>query len=527
MLALLVLNGVGVTYAQSEQTGKSAAPAEPSVTAFATGERVRLTAPATVVQLRLEVYNSAGKKLFDNEIRGGNVLDWHLQDGQAEPLPDGAYLCVVTVKSLSGKLTQKIGSVMIERNTASLQAVNATQMTGQQAEVIGPLEENASLTVLKDDDPQTATIIAHNGVDGQITRGRGALSFRLGDFFRGKDIEQMRLTAEGNLGIGIRNPAAKLDVDGMIRASQGIIFPDGSIQFSAARKTFGASSLRDGQSKDDPVQGQDIKPEIAGTGTTGRIPKWQDGPNGVLTDSVITELSGSIGINGPPNPTFKLDVNGHNRFRGSNVSFYLTGLKPGGNEWLFQTVDADGRLRIFENSTGGGERLSLTQSGNVGIGTANPQVKLDVAGDIQVSGNIAAKYQDIAEWVPTRQQIAVGTVVILASAHTNEVVLSTHAYDTHVAGVVSAQPGVILGQRGEGKVLVSTIGRVKVKVDATRRPVKIGDLLVTSNKSGTAMKSVPIKVAGTLIHRPGTIIGKALEPLATGQGEILVLLGLQ
>ncbi|MDQ3011881.1 MAG: hypothetical protein M3X11_14380, partial [Acidobacteriota bacterium] len=90
-----------------------------------------------------------------------------------------------------------------------------------------------------------------------------------------------------------------------------------------------------------------------------------------------------------------------------------------------------------------------------------------------------------------------------------------------------SQPGVILGEGGTGKVMVATTGRVKVKVDATRHPVKIGDLLVTSNKPGMAMKSHPIRVTGTLIHRPGTIIGKALEPLAKGQGEILVLLSLQ
>jgi hypothetical protein len=29
------------------------------------------------------------------------------------------------------------------------------------------------------------------------------------------------------------------------------------------------------------------------------------------------------------------------------------------------------------------------------------------------------------------------------------------------------------------------------------------------------------------MHRPGTLVGKALEPLTEGQGEILVLLTLQ
>jgi hypothetical protein len=66
-----------------------------------------------------------------------------------------------------------------------------------------------------------------------------------------------------------------------------------------------------------------------------------------------------------------------------------------------------------------------------------------------------------------------------------------------------------------------------VKVDATRGPIRIGDLLVTSDTPGTAMKSAAIDVAGIPMHRPGTLIGKALEPLAGGQGEILVLLSLQ
>ena len=66
-----------------------------------------------------------------------------------------------------------------------------------------------------------------------------------------------------------------------------------------------------------------------------------------------------------------------------------------------------------------------------------------------------------------------------------------------------------------------------MKVDATRGPIEIGDLLVTGEKSGTAMRSQPIEIGGVKIHRPGTIIGKALEPLEKGEGEVLVLLSLQ
>ena len=120
-----------------------------------------------------------------------------------------------------------------------------------------------------------------------------------------------------------------------------------------------------------------------------------------------------------------------------------------------------------------------------------------------MSGNIAAKYQDVAEWVPARAEMAAGTVVSLDTMRTNSVIASAQAYDTHVAGVVSPQPGLTLGEGGAGKVLVATTGRVKVKVDATRYPVKIGDLLVTSSKPGLAMVSRPLRVGGTRMHRPG------------------------
>ena len=50
---------------------------------------------------------------------------------------------------------------------------------------------------------------------------------------------------------------------------------------------------------------------------------------------------------------------------------------------------------------------------------------------------------------------------------------------------------------------------------------------MTSPTPGHAMVSKPVMVKGLAIHRPGTILGKALEPLRNGTGEILVLVTLQ
>lgn len=184
--------------------------------------------------------------------------------------------------------------------------------------------------------------------------------------------------------------------------------------------------------------------------------------------------------------------------------------------------------------------LTVLRSGAVGINTATPgtganrpaNTVLDVVGNVYVQGelvgeSVRANYQDVAEWVVGEGELAPGTVVIVAPDRRDVVTASTEAYDTRVAGVVSPAPGVLLGLPGESKVMVATTGRVKVKVDATAHAIKAGDVLVTSAKSGMAMKSEPMEIGGRRFHQPGTIVGKALEPLEKGTGEILVLLSLQ
>ena len=76
-------------------------------------------------------------------------------------------------------------------------------------------------------------------------------------------------------------------------------------------------------------------------------------------------------------------------------------------------------------------------------------------------------------------------------------------------------------------MLVAQSGRVRIKVDASYGAIHAGDLLVTSATPGYGMRSEAISLNGIALHRPGTILGKALEPWADGRGAILVLLTLQ
>jgi hypothetical protein len=193
------------------------------------------------------------------------------------------------------------------------------------------------------------------------------------------------------------------------------------------------------------------------------------------------------------------------------------------------SADTNGATFELQDRTGGAtqSRLFVKGNGRVGIGTNNPGAQLHVTSDIRVDGNIAAKYQDVAEWVDAKEKLSAGTVVVIDQAATNHVRPAATPYDDRVAGVVTERPGVILGDAAAGRAKIAHSGRVRVKADATYGTIGIGDLLVTSATTGHVMRSSPVDVNGVPFHRPGTVVGKALEPLQAGVGEILVLLTLQ
>jgi len=335
-------------------------------------------------------------------------------------------------------------------------------------------------------------------------------------------------TNSGNVGVGTTSPAGNLDVNG----------PDAApTSGSSTNGTFLLGAL--------PATNLVLS---GGVSTSGSIFSWFQSRNrtsAAFYNLSLNPLGGNVGV-GTSSPSQKLEVAGNVLVSNGGILRTTGGVdgylildgtaggevqfsKSGTIKWALGTdVGVVGDDLNLYNYNGSAVRLTvLNSNGNVGIGTTSPAYKLDVNGDVRVSGNLAAKYQDVAEWVFAREKLVAGTVVALDPEKSNQVMASAQAYDTRVAGVVSSQPGITLGEAGAGKVLVATTGRVKVKVDATSGPIQIGDLLVTSDKAGFAMKSQPMMIGGRQLHAPGTLIGKALEPLPGGTGEILVLLSLQ
>ena len=89
-----------------------------------------------------------------------------------------------------------------------------------------------------------------------------------------------------------------------------------------------------------------------------------------------------------------------------------------------------------------------------------------------------------------------------------------------VAGVISTDPAIVLPGAVDG-VLLALVGRVPAKADAVFGAIRVGDLLTTSPTPGHVMRCTD------RLQCIGAVVGKALEPLDSGAGVILILVTLQ
>ncbi|MFH1726742.1 MAG: hypothetical protein ABII00_19205 [Elusimicrobiota bacterium] len=133
-----------------------------------------------------------------------------------------------------------------------------------------------------------------------------------------------------------------------------------------------------------------LQKDVTGTSThKSKYLKW-----GTTTaDMGVIDKDGNVGI-GTTAPAYPLDVNGNIRVGGTGASgeIYATGATglvmvashPGGDFYVY-TGGTDGgaeSLRIKEDGT----VMMAHQRGSVGIGTAAPGAKLEVAGQVKITG---------------------------------------------------------------------------------------------------------------------------------------------
>jgi len=236
-----------------------------SVTGSITPEgAVRMIAHGETLQIRMEIFSATGELVSDSGLRQGNIVDWKQSDA-TQPLIDGSYQVVVTVKDFKGTLSKRVAELTLQGGQLNLQSHKRDEINQKSKTTEG----DDSISILREGKERAVVVNAHDGTDGQVSSTTGALTFRTGNVFSNQDQEQMRVTADGRVGIGTKTPETTLDVVGTIKARGGIQFDDGSVLNSA--KSLSPSKDAPSGSAGGNLSGTNIITAVNDPATVGAI----------------------------------------------------------------------------------------------------------------------------------------------------------------------------------------------------------------------------------------------------------------
>lgn len=308
--------------------------------------------------------------------------------------------------------------------------------------------------------------------------------------FRTNGTEKMRIQAGWNVGIGVTNPGAKLDILGNVRA--GSATPNTMMGTHATYGNTYSAWWKDGADYSMLTDG--TQTYLNAPAAAGNIYLRTANSDKMF----IRGSDGNVGI-GNVNPGAKLEVTGQVKITGGSPAAgkVLTSDAAGLASWVLPTIVLTGGttnyITKWTSASNVGTSTMFDNGTNVGVGTASPASKLDVNGNLAVrwdaGGSIYTWNGGNTNWrwgtsnAPYTRVIATGynQFAIFGAASGNgfsvgdantglsafEVTSSTNSYKSYFRGNVGigidpTQPLDVNGQvrirggsPGVGKVLVS------------------------------------------------------------------------
>jgi len=197
--------------------------------------------------------------------------------------------------------------------------------------------------------------------------------------------EKLRIKTDGKVGIGTTSPDSLLEISSS-SVTDFLKLTSGGSSANPIKLIFEKSSSEQG---------------IIEYNRNGDLEIYNnDSDGGVMIDGsasggadLYVSNAGNVGI-GISNPAYVLDTysgvtNIAGRFKsGDNQAWISVQDDDSGTYGALFGTDSDAGLDIILADSSANKRLVINSSGNVGVGTTSPSEKLEVDGNIKVSGNL-------------------------------------------------------------------------------------------------------------------------------------------